>query len=71
MRILTNSKAIALRTRLYAFGIGTGKQGFEVWFDIASIGNIGLTLKRLLLIRYSKPDSKGNRLAIGISIPLW
>jgi len=64
MRILTNSKAIALRTKQYAIGIGIGKQGFEIWLDIASIGNIGLTFKRLLLIRYSKPDSKGNYNAI-------
>lgn len=71
MRIYTSNKAIALRTKQYAIGIGTGKQGFEIWFDIARIGNIGLTLKRFLLIRYSKPDSKGNRNATGVSIPLW
>lgn len=71
MRIYASNKAIALRSKQYAIGIGTGKQGFEIWLNITSIGNIGLTFKRLLLIRYSKPDSKGNYNAIGLSIPLW
>lgn len=71
MRIYTSSKAIALRGYNYAIGIGIGKMGFEVWLNIASIGNIGLTLKRLFLIRYHNADRKGNRDATGVSIPLW
>ena len=71
MYIHTNSKAIALRTHNYSAGAGIGKLGLEIWLDIASIGSFCLRLKRLMLIRYSKLDSKGNKLATGVSIPLW